>query len=270
MTVLLRHMLFFFMLSSFLLWMAASYRLFAQNSQYIHNLGSQNPTHVDVELVLAVDVSNSMDSDERILQRRGYEAAFRHPDVLNTIKSGLLGKIAVTYVEWADRGRQNVTVPWMVIDSFESAHAFADKLAEARLLRMRRTAIDDALLFSASLFEDNNFSGMRRVIDISGDGPSNEGGDVSFARDEVLKRGIVINGLPILLKQGVWEEKLDIYYEDCVIGGPGSFIVTVRKQNEFVQAIRRKILLEIASAMPKIWHAQLWYRKAPRVSCSSR
>ncbi|MEM7620134.1 MAG: DUF1194 domain-containing protein [Pseudomonadota bacterium] len=231
---------------------------------------AQTPTQVDVELVLAVDVSNSMDSEERILQRKGYEVAFRHPDIITTIKSGLLGRIAVTYIEWADRGRQHVTVPWMLIEDKGDAEAFADRLAQERLLRMRRTAIDDALLFSASLFGHNHFSGLRRVIDISGDGPSNEGGDVSKARDAVLQEGIIINGLPILLKKETHDEKLDLYYEDCVIGGPGSFIVAVRKTEEFVKAIRQKILLEIASATPKIWHAQLQYRRAPRVSCSAK
>lgn len=260
MTVLLQRSVLVFFASLVSFWLANT-----------HNVEANQDIPVDLELVLAVDVSNSMDGDERLLQRQGYEAAFRHDDVIETIKSGLLGRVAVTYIEWADSGRQNVTVPWMLVDSDETANAFADKLAEAKLLRMRRTSIGDALLFSASQFEDNGFAGMRRVIDVSGDGPSNEGWDVASARDKVIARGIVINGLPIVLKKpSYYDEKLDIYYEDCVIGGPGSFLITIREQGEFIKAIRQKILLEIASSAPKVWNAQLWYRRPPRVSCSSR
>ncbi len=227
---------------------------------------------VDVELVLAVDVSGSMDEEEIILQRHGYLEAIQHPEVIRAIQSGLYGRIAVTYIEWADAGKHKVTIPWTVIDDVYTAKQFAAKLGEAKLTRMRRTSIGDALLFAASLIENNSYEGIRRVIDISGDGANNEGHPVISARDSVTSQGIVINGLPILLKNHVKYNyygplNIDIYYEDCVIGGPGSFIIPVKAQNEFVSAIRRKIILEVAGQTPKLIPAQLWYKPQPRVSC---
>ena len=257
MTVLLRSLLF---LSLFML-----FALETHASQQTHK-------GIDVELVLAVDVSGSIDSDEILLQRKGYQAAFLHPDVMKAIKSGFYGRIAVTYVEWADEGRQKVTIPWTIIENNKDAANFANKLVNAKITRMLRTSIGDALLFAASLFEKNSYHGIRRVIDISGDGMNNQGKSVVAARDLVTSQGIIINGLPILLKDSVrynfyGPEKLDLYYEDCVIGGPGSFIVPVKAQNEFVGAIRKKIILEIANSKPKVMKAQLWYKPQPRVPC---
>jgi hypothetical protein len=205
---------------------------------------------VDLELVLAVDVSGSMDRDEQALQRSGYVDAVRHPDVVEAIRSGLTGRIAVTYMEWAGPAAQRVVVPWQVIDGRESAEAFSGRIAAAPLGTMRGTSISASLTLAAGLFEGNGFDGYRRVIDMSGDGPNNMGPPVVPARDAVLALGIVINGLPIMLKQGgggfASINDLDTYYQNCVIGGPGAFLVAVRDPSELVEAIRRKMILEIA------------------------
>lgn len=214
-------------------------------------LGAAAQTTVDLQLVLAVDTSRSMDEDEQRLQRAGYVAALRDPQVIRAIGSGPLGRIAVTYVEWAGQGLQAVLVPWTLIDGAEAAARVADRLAAIPLQRMRRTSISDALTFSAAAFEESGFVAARRVIDISGDGPNNSGFLVTDARDAAVARGITINGLPIMLKPGSMSgffdvRDLDLYYEDCVIGGFGAFIVTVQHPAEFAGAIRRKLILEIA------------------------
>ena len=212
-------------------------------------------TLVDLQLVLAVDISRSMDQDEQSLQRAGYVTALRDPEVIAAIQGGPLGRIAVTYVEWAGQGLQTVLVPWTLIDSAESAGLVADALAVQPLQRLRRTSISNALTFSAAHFERSGFESARRVIDISGDGPNNQGFRVTDARDAVIDQGITINGLPIMLKTGYPSgffdvQNLDLYYEDCVIGGFGAFLVTVQDPAEFAGAIRRKLILEIAGRMP--------------------
>lgn len=222
---------------------------------------------VDLELVLAVDVSRSMDADELALQRAGYVAAFRDPEVLRAIRSGPIGRIAVAYVEWAGTGLQTVVLPWTLVEDAASGERVARTLAAAPFDARRRTSISDALLFSAAMFESTGYSGSRRVIDISGDGPNNQGIAVEQARQRVLDRGIVINGLPIMLKQrqasGFFDvTDLDLYYEDGVIGGFGAFIVTVVHPSEFVGAIRRKLILEIAGAWPRLVPAQAPRRQA--------
>jgi hypothetical protein len=171
---------------------------------------------VDLELVLAVDVSLSMDDDEQRLQRDGYAAAFRHPDVIHAIELGGWGRIAVTYVEWAGTGLNRISVPWMEISDKASATAVADAIANIQLVRLFRTSISYGILYSATLFADNGFKGLRRVIDISGDGPNNQGLPVTAARDQVAARGITINGLPLMLKRsrsGIFDlENLDVFY----------------------------------------------------------
>ena len=233
---------------------------------------ASTPPVVDVELVLAVDVSWSMDIDEQEVQRQGYVEAIRHPDVLAAIKKGDWGRIAVTYVEWAGNGLDRVVVPWTIIEDAADADAFAEKLDRAVISRMRRTSISSVLRRSIGLF-DNGIDGMRRVVDVSGDGPNNMGILVTSARDEVLAQGIVINGLPIMIKRGnpggyFHLEDLDLYYEDCVIGGFGSFMITVNAADKFQEAIRRKLILEIASAAPQVVPAQ-WRAPGspPRVDC---
>lgn len=210
-------------------------------------------TEVDLKLVLAVDVSRSMDYGEAVTQRRGYIEAFQHDEVIDAIRSGLLGQIAVTYFEWSGPGLQSVIVPWMVIDGPESGARFGDILADAPVSRWQATSISDALLFGASLFDRDEFMATRQVIDISGDGPNNMGLPVLLARQLVLERDITINGLPIMINdedpfRGLTPETLDTYYRECVIGGLGAFIVVVDDQSHFADAIRRKMVLEIASA----------------------
>lgn len=213
-------------------------------------------TYVDLELVLAVDVSWSMDIDEQVLQREGYVDAFRHPEVIEAIAAGELGRIAVTYVEWAGSALQLTRVPWTLIDGGDAAHAFATRLEQAPLGRMRRTSISAMLERAPALFEENEFEGTRLVVDVSGDGPNNMGNPVLKARERVLASGAVINGLPIMIKGrnpgGFFSlPDLDKYYEDCVIGGPGAFVVTVADPSEFTGAIRRKLVMEIADLGPR-------------------
>jgi hypothetical protein len=216
---------------------------------------SAQETEVDLELVLAVDVSGSMDRDEQELQRNGYVEAFRHPDVISAIGSGMLGRIAVTYIEWAGPANQAIIVPWTIVDGAEAGRKVADRLAAAPISRFRGTSISGSLMFTAPAFDNNGLAGTRRVIDISGDGPNNMGIPVLVAREPVLAAGITINGLPIMVKRpnGFYSiAALDVYYEDCVIGGPGSFLIAIESRDMFASAIRRKLVLEIAGAAPRI------------------
>jgi hypothetical protein len=205
---------------------------------------------VDVELVLAVDISYSMDLEEQRLQRDGYIKALTSPEVLNAIRNGMNGRIAVTYFEWAGANTQRIVVPWQVIDGPETADAFAAKLAAAPISRWYRTSVSGAILFGQELFEKNGYQAPRRVLDISGDGPNNHGMLVQDARDRALRAGIVINGLPIMINNGrrsVFDmDDLDEYYEDCVTGGPGSFVIAITERDQFVAATRQKILREVA------------------------
>ena len=184
---------------------------------------------VDLELILAVDVSGSMDREEQTLQRRGYVEAFQHPEVAQAVRSGPYGRIAVTYVEWAGPTAQAVAVPWTLIEDAATAEDFAAGLAEAPPSRIRGTSISGALAFAAPMFAGNGFDGMRRVIDVSGDGPNNIGPPVEPVRDAVLAAGIVINGLPLQLDAPLYMAigglELSVYYRDCVIGGPGAFVI---------------------------------------------
>jgi hypothetical protein len=226
---------------------------------------------VDVELVLAVDVSYSMDPDEQALQREGYVQALTSADFLDALKHGMHGRVAITYVEWAGALDQKVLLPWRLIDGRASAQAVADEIARAPYRRAYRTSISGALGFSAPLFEGNGYEGIRRVIDVSGDGTNNQGPLVTTARDEVLAKNITINGLPIMLKRpsaaSLDIDDLDIYYEDCVIGGAGSFVVPIREREKFRDAIRTKLVLEIAGRQPegRVIPAAA---SQPRISCT--
>ena len=206
---------------------------------------------VDPELVLAVDVSGSVDFVEARLQRDGYVAAFADPAILNAVRSGALGRVAVTYFEWSGFGQTIQTVDWTLIESPGDALAFAAELDEAPLVRGRFTSISGAIGLGSKLFEGNGFEGVRRVIDISGDGPNNTGPRVAYVRDDAVGQDITINGLPIINDRpqpfGVPQiADLDLYFEICVIGGPGAFIVVAEDFNDFAAAIRRKLILEIA------------------------
>jgi len=226
---------------------------------------------VDVEVVLAVDVSYSMDPEEQALQREGYIGAITSREFLQALKQGMNGRIAMTYFEWAGAQHQQIIVPWRLIDGPEAADSFAADIGQARYTRASRTSISGALLFAAPLFEGSGYRGVRRVIDVSGDGVNNNGPLVTLARDEVLAKGITINGLPILLKRPNTStldiEQLDVYYEDCVIGGPGAFVIPIKERAQFKDAIRTKLVLEIAGRTPErsIVPASA---AEPRISCS--
>lgn len=214
---------------------------------------AQPPANADLELVLAVDVSLSMDLDEQRLQRDGYVAAFRDPEVHKAIASGAYGRVAVTYLEWAGPGNQQVVMPWTVIAGPQDAMAVADKLEALPISRARMTSISSALQFSGRLFDSSGVRAVRRVIDVSGDGPNNAGAPVVPVRDELVAAGIVINGLPVMVKlaQGFFDlADLDRYYADCVIGGAGAFMIPIKEKAEFRTATRRKLLLEIAGREP--------------------
>jgi len=205
---------------------------------------------VDVQLVLAVDVSYSMDPEEQALQREGYAAALIAPEFLDALRTGPQGRIAVTYVEWAGELEQRVVIGWTLIDGHASAKAMSDAILASPLRRVYRTSISGALLFSAGLFENSGFRGLRKVIDVSGDGVNNQGPLVEKARDAVVARGITINGLPLVFKRSgnsaLDVPDLDLYYEDCVIGGAGAFVIPVRTTAEFARAIKTKLVLEVA------------------------
>lgn len=216
-------------------------------------LPARAENEVDLALVIAVDISFSMDTDEQALQREGFAQAFRSPQVHEAIRSGMLGRIAVTYMEWAGAPDQKVIVPWTILDNPESLMAFADKISSTPLRRAQRTSISGAIDFGAKLFEDSGIQATRQVIDISGDGPNNQGRGVVQARDDTVAKGIIINGLPIMLRKPGYLDipELDVYYRDCVIGGQGAFTVPVRERDQFVEAIKTKILLEVANLMPE-------------------
>jgi hypothetical protein len=223
---------------------------------------------VDLELVLAVDVSGSIDFEEARLQRQGYMAAFLDPVVLSAIGSGPLGRIAVAYVEWAGAYSRAVTVDWMMIDGPARAEAFVAALERAPLHRGRYTSISGVIEFALPMFEGNTFQGTRRVIDISGDGPNNNGTLVDSARDVAAEAGVTVNGLPIINDRpnpfGIPQLKdLDIYFEHCVIAGPGAFVVVAEGFHDFGNAIRRKLILEIAGHLPITVHRAQGYEPPP-------
>lgn len=232
--------------------------------------GKDDAPSVDVELVLAVDVSYSMDMDELAVQREGYAQAIVSKEFLQALKTGPNGKIAVTYFEWAASSDQKIIIPWRVIDGPETADAVASEIMQAPIRRASRTSISSAIFFAMPLFDENPYRGLRRVIDISGDGPNNNGAPVTGARDEALAKGITINGLPIMVKEPSYStmdiENLDWYYEDCVVGGPGSFVVSIRDRDRFKEAIHNKLLQEVATRTPERPTVRV-ADKEPRVSC---
>lgn len=210
---------------------------------------------VDLELIIAVDISGSVDDDEAHLQRQGYIKAFRDPKVVEAIKSGPLGAIAVTYFEWAGSHHQLTLVDWSFINSEQTANEFADALAFEPVMVNVWTSISGAILAGVDNFARSPFKGKRRVIDISGDGANNDGPPVNLVRDQALKTGITINGLPIVNdKPSRYGRKqipnLDYYYIDCVIGGPGAFIIVANGFEDYARAVRRKLILEIAGLQP--------------------
>lgn len=216
---------------------------------------------VDVELVLAVDVSLSMSPMELKIQRDGYAAALTHDRVLQAIAAGVHGRIAVAYFEWAGTTSHHVVVPWTIIANREDAQRVVAKLSAQPPNSARRTSIAAALDFGADLFAESQFQGAKRVIDISGDGPNNQGEPVTGVRDAVVRQGITINGLPLMTTGGfssVYDvTNLDQYYTDCVIGGPGAFMIPVNDWSQFPEAIRRKLVLELAGPLSPAWRAEV-------------
>ncbi len=208
---------------------------------------------VDLELILAVDISMSMDVDEQRLQRQGYIAALRDPELHRAIATGPMRRIGITYFEWAGQAYRTVIVPWTIIDGADAANRVADALDTAPISRNRFTSISGALYFAHQLFAASPFTPSRRVVDVSGDGPNNNGGPVLEARAALLRDDVTINGLPIVIKRGSNTfdiENLDSYYRECVIGGVGAFVIPIRDEADFFIATRTKLLREIAAADP--------------------
>lgn len=206
---------------------------------------------VDLELVLAIDVSGSVDPDEARLQRQGYIDAFADPRILRAIAAGPKGRIAVSYFEWSDGVYQRLVVDWTIISDAQSAAAFAARLDKASISIATRTSISGALLYAKALFGRSPYASARRVVDVSGDGPNNDGDFVDDARDRLIAEKITVNGLPIINdrpnRMGFPSmPDLDLYYQDCVIGGRGAFMVVARDFSSFAAAIKQKLFLEIA------------------------
>ena len=213
---------------------------------------------VDLLLVLAADVSRSVDNDKFQLQRDGYAAAISDPRVLDAIRSGRTGRIGVTFVEWSGAGAQQVVIDWTSIGGAEDAKGFGDRLLEAPRSFADRTSISGAIEFSMGRLAKAPFESERRTIDISGDGTNNAGRDVTLARDEALAQGVTINGLVILSETPLpWNPDhtnpaggLDNYYRSHVVGGTGAFVMVAESFASFGQAIIKKLIAEIALSRP--------------------
>jgi hypothetical protein len=212
---------------------------------------------VDVALILAGDVSGSMTPGELHTERDGLAAALRDPAVMAAIHQGAIGRVAITYVEWAGPSEQWQIVPWTVIDDRQAAEAFAGILARAPVVSGNQTSLSAGLLSAARQFRTSGVTADRRVIDVSGDGPSNAGPSLAAARDAVVAEGITINGLPLsappqggpygYLTARRDRPEIGQYYEDCVIGGLGAFVMPLTDPAQFSVAMRRKLVLEIAA-----------------------
>ena len=223
----------------------------------VHSQNARAGEPVDALLVLAADVSRSIDQPKFQLQREGYAAAISHPRVLNAITSGPHRRIAVCFVEWSGVGAQKVVIDWTLIGDAGAARRFGDQLLEAPRSFADRTSISGAIDFAAALFDRAPYDSTRRTIDVSGDGNNNSGRDVSAARDDALAQGITINGLVILTPPEValaWNPEhtnppggLDNYYRDNVIGGPGAFVIVAENFNSFREAITKKMIAEVAT-----------------------
>ncbi|WP_161862794.1 DUF1194 domain-containing protein [Algicella marina] len=209
---------------------------------------------VDVELVLAVDVSRSMDYDELTLQREGYAAALEHPAVTSAFGMGAHGRVALMMFEWGGPGQVRLLLDWMVLEGPEDAAVAAQALRQTPVGNLRGTSISAAMEVAGEELETNDFHGTRRVIDISGDGPNNTGRPVEPVRDALAAKGIEVNGLPFMVKTpgGAYTIRdLDFYYEDCVITGDSAFVIPIREMDRLVASIRQKLILEVAGWQPE-------------------
>ncbi len=228
-------------------------------SQGANNVASLSAP-VDLELVLAVDISGSMGGAKLHMQREGYERAFRDDGFMQAVKSGPTGRVAVVYLEWAGAGYQNVLVPWTLIERQEDATRFASALAAQTVTRpppeLAGTSVSGGLIAALRLFNDASAAAARRVVDISGDGANNSGPPIVPVREALVARGITINGLPIEMEEeghpfnywGPAPEPLKAYFDNCVIGGPDSFSFVVSKSVQFDAVLRRKLLREIVAS----------------------
>jgi hypothetical protein len=213
---------------------------------------------VDLLLVLAADVSRSVVHQKFMLQREGYAAAVSNPQVLDAIRSGVNGKIALNFLEWSGVGAQKVVIDWTAIDGPAAARRFGDQLVEAPRSFADRTSISGGIEFAIEQLKRSPFQSTRRTIDVSGDGTNNAGRDVRTARDEAVAQGVTINGLVILSQNQVpWNPEhtnppggLEKYYRDNVVGGPGSFVVAAEGFESFGRAIIKKMIAEIALLHP--------------------
>ncbi len=214
-----------------------------------------SPAHaeiaVDLELVLAVDVSRSIDEVEAELQRRGYTEALTSRHVIDAILSGENKRIALCYVEWAGTHYQMPVIDWTVIDSEAAAQRFASRLSEAPRTSQSWTAVGQALIYSGQRFDVSGVVSRRRVIDISGDGRTNDGPPAETARDRLVEQGIIINGLPVVMNRSNFgrppDTGLEKYYEENVIGGQGAFVVPAANFDDFGRAVRSKLIREISA-----------------------
>jgi hypothetical protein len=217
---------------------------------------SVSAQQVDVELVFLADSSGSIDQGENAFQRRGHAEALVHPDVLSAIRQGVMGRIAVTYVEWGNAAHQDIVVPWTVIDGPASAKAFGDALIAAPRRAFGYNAIGSALEKGRQLIAGNGIEGMRKVMDLSGDSANSwDGIAIETARSAAVADGIVINGLSILCHEADCGGRpvgydLEKAFEDKIIGGPGAFVVTAETREAFEFAVRRKLILEISGLTP--------------------
>jgi len=216
------------------------------------------PIQVDLKLALATDVSGSVDNDEFRIQRQGTAEAFADPEVVKAIQSGSLGRIAVAMFDFSSPEFAQVIIGWHVISDRASAEAFANLIREAPRTPGRRTSVSSALELGTLLLEssEKDIIATRRVIDVSGDGPNNDGNPMTEVREKTLAQGIIVNGLPIMDESGNgYFPNLDKYYAACVAGGRGAFVVVVHSFKDFGAAMRRKLILEISQNQSQIKEA---------------
>lgn len=205
---------------------------------------AQGDYPVDLELILMADGSGSVDHEEFLLQRRGYARALREPRVVNAIRNGALGRIALSYVEWSGHSLQVPIVDWTVVSTAADVEAFAQQLEkQPRSLEGGGTAVGSAILYGIESLNNNLYKGTRRVIDLSGDGPDKDGIAAAYGRDQAVAQGITVNGLPILSPR---RPRLDLFFIDNVIGGPGAFSIPAKGFKDFYSAILTKLIREIA------------------------
>lgn len=199
---------------------------------------------VDLELVLAVDASSSVSAEEFDLQMRGFADAFRNPAVAAAIRAtGELG-VAISMIQWSDNRRQHVAIDWQHLTTAQSAERYAELIdTTPRFLDGGGTAIGGAIEFGVRLIERNAFEGIRKVIDISGDGRANQGAQPAKLRDLAVLRGVTINGLAILNE----DSSVDAYYRSSVIGGTGAFVITANNYEDFAAAMLEKLIKEIGA-----------------------